>query len=154
LTLITQNVDDLHEAGGSSDVIHLHGNIAANKCFFDCQGAPTHVDISTLEYHEGPPPCPHCGRWVRPAVVWFGEALPTDAINAAFVACNTADVMLVVGTSGLVSPAALLPSTARNSGATIIEINPEATPITPLAAVTLRGPAGQMLPRVLEALDA
>ena len=111
-TLVTQNVDDLHEAAGSTDVIHLHGSIAANKCFFDCQGAPTPVDITEIQFGEGPPPCPHCGRWVRPDVVWFGEVLPPSAIEAAYAACATADVMLVVGTSGLVAPAAHLPHIA------------------------------------------
>lgn len=154
LSLITQNVDDLHERAGSTNVIHLHGNIAANKCFRDCQGAPTRVDVAALTWDaaSGPPACPYCGGWVRPDVVWFGEMLPTDALEAASAASVQADVMLVVGTSGVVTPAATLPFTAKRAGALVIEVNPAASQITPVADVWLAGPSGEVLPRLLEAL--
>ncbi|MDX1992207.1 MAG: NAD-dependent deacylase [bacterium] len=155
LTLITQNVDDLHEQAGSQAIIHLHGNIAQSKCFFDCQGDPTLIDLSTLEWdaENGPPACPHCGRWVRPDVVWFGDLLPPKAHQAALEACLDCDVMLVVGTSGLVSPAAEMPLLAKRGGAKIIEVNPDDTMITRIADVKLGGPSGVMLPQVVEALD-
>ncbi len=153
--VITQNVDDLHEQAGSQRVIHLHGNIAQNKCFYDCQGSPTLIDVSQLEWDRdsGPPPCPHCGRWVRPNVVWFGETLPQAALGAAIHASQVCDAMLVVGTSGLVSPAASLPFYAQEAGATIIEVNPVQSAISPIADVILRGPSGELLPRLLEALN-
>jgi NAD-dependent deacetylase len=154
--LITQNVDDLHEQAGSKDVIHLHGKIAQSKCFYNCQGDPTIIDISKIEYDKdaGPPPCPHCGRHVRPDVVWFGESLLRDEYGRAWKATENCAVMLVVGTSGLVSPASHLPSMAKNHGAKIVEVNPDETPITPLADFRLKGASGEMLPKVIEAFDA
>lgn len=156
MRIITQNVDDLHERAGSAGVIRLHGSIAANRCFFDCQGSPTPVDISTLTWDKngGPPCCPHCGRWVRPDVVWFGEMLPPDAIESATFASAHADVMLVVGTSGVVTPAANMPFIAKRAGAFIIEINPVESQITPIADIWLAGPSGEVLPRLVEALGA
>ena len=154
MEIITQNIDNLHEQAGSKHVIRLHGNIWANKCFFDCQGTPTSVDVSTLEWDKasGPPPCPHCGRWVRPDVVWFGEMLPADQLEAASLASVNCDVMLVVGTSGVVQPAADMPFLAKRRGAKIIEFNPVASEITPIADLWLQSPAGESLPRVVEAL--
>lgn len=152
LTIITQNVDDLHEQAGSTGVIHLHGKIARSKCFYHCQGEPTYVDVLQLEYEEGPPACPHCGRWVRPDVVWFGEMLPQDEINAAFNASQRADVALVVGTSGMVTPAAALPGIAKQAGAAVIEVNPAESGITPIANIKLDGGAGEVLPQVLKAM--
>jgi NAD-dependent deacetylase len=154
-TVITQNVDDLHERAGSRDVIHLHGNIAGNKCFYDCQGSPTYVDIDALDVDpdDGPPMCPHCGRQsVRPDVVWFGEMLPEHALTRAMQIAQQADVMLVVGTSGLVTPAALLPNYARQAGKPLIEVNPDTSAITRIVDVRLDGPSGEMLPRLIEAL--
>lgn len=151
--VVTQNVDGLHRVAGSSDVIELHGNIRRNKCFANCQGDPTLVDISTLDWDpaEGPPACPHCGAWVRPDVVWFHEMLPTGALERAHQLCHSADVALVVGTSGVVQPAASLPFIAKRGGATVIEVNPERTPITGIADIRLAGPSGEMLPQVLAA---
>lgn len=154
-TVITQNVDALHEQAGSTDVIHLHGNIAAHKCFYDCQGSPTPVELATLDYDpdDGPPECPHCGKKsVRPAVVWFGEMLPEATITRAAEIATTADVMLVVGTSGLVTPAATLPSYAKRAGKPVIEVNPDYSMITRIADVKLEGASGEMLPRLVEAL--
>jgi NAD-dependent deacetylase len=156
IAVITQNVDDLHEQAGSTNVIHLHGNIAQSKCFLNCQGDPTLIDVSKINYDksQGPPTCPHCGKWVRPNVVWFGEILPVEQLDVAKVASASADVMIVVGTSGLVTPAANLPGLAQRNGAKIIEVNPDYSMITRIADVKLEGASGEMLPRVLKALDA
>jgi NAD-dependent deacetylase len=154
-TVITQNVDDLHEQAGSKNMIHLHGNIAQSKCFDNCQGNPTVIDITTIEWdrESGPPPCPHCGAWVRPDVVWFTEMLAEYDLAAAVGISLDCDVMIVVGTSGLVTPAASLPGKAKSGGAKIIEVNPDYSMITRIADVKLEGPSGQMLPRLLAALD-
>ena len=154
MQVITQNIDDLHEQAGSKNMIHLHGNIAQDKCFENCQGEPTLIDITTLEWEEdaGPPACPYCGAWVRPNVVWFHEMLPAGQLEAAMLASEDCDVMLVIGTSGLVSPASHLPSRAQDSGAKIIEVNPDYSMITRIADIKLEGPSGEMLPRVVEAL--
>ena len=154
MEIITQNIDDLHEQAGSKNMIHLHGNIAQNKCFENCQGNPTLIDITTLEWEEdaGPPPCPYCGAWVRPNVVWFHEMLPEGQLEAAMLASENCDVMLVIGTSGLVSPASYLPSRAQETGAKIIEFNPDYSMITRIADIKLKGPSGEMLPRVVDAL--
>jgi NAD-dependent deacetylase len=156
LTIITQNVDDLHEQAGSQRVIRLHGRIASNKCAADCQGSPTPVDVTQLNWEksDGPPACPHCGSPVRPDVVWFGEMLPAEALARAADVLHQTDLMLVVGTSGLVSPAADMPAVARRAGATIVEINPDETPISAIAHHCLRGPSGEVLPRLVEAVGA
>jgi NAD-dependent deacetylase len=155
LQIITQNVDDLHEQAGSKNVIRLHGRISANKCFANCQGDPTAVDIETMEWDRdgGVPACPHCGAPVRPDVVWFGEILPSEQLQTAIDACETTDVMLVIGTSGVVRPAADMPLYAKQHGAKLIEINPVESEITPAADLWLAGPSGEILPRVLAALD-
>lgn len=152
--VVTQNVDDLHEQAGSSDVRHLHGSLFRDKCSKACQGEPTIVDADAIDFdpEDGPPPCPHCGANVRPDVVWFGEALPPGIFQAADEMCRRCDVMLVAGTSGIVTPAAYLPITAQKAGATIIEVNPSTTPITDIAHIHLKGPAGEMLPPVVAAL--
>ncbi|MBK9748557.1 MAG: NAD-dependent deacylase [Anaerolineae bacterium] len=155
LQIITQNVDDLHEQAGSTRIIRLHGKISANKCSKSCQGDPTPVDVTTLtwdEQHEVPR-CPHCGAYVRPDVVWFGEMLPLDQLDEAKLASARADVMLVVGTSGTVMPAADMPHITRRVGGKVIEINPSESELTPIADLWLSGAAGNILPRVLAALD-
>ena len=154
LVIVTQNVDGLHHEAGSSDVIELHGNIRRNRCFQNCQGDPTIIDISTLEYDKdaGPPLCPHCGAFVRPNVVWYHEGLPEAALRRAVELAVDADVMLVVGTAGVVYPAARLPFTAYEAGATIIQINPQETPINEVCRFHLDGPSGEILPLVLAAM--
>lgn len=154
VAIITQNTDGLHRAAGSTQVIALHGDMQQNKCFNNCQGDPTPIDITTLDWDpaSGPPTCPHCGGWVRPAVVWFEENLPTHALDRALDLSQQADVMLVVGTSGVVQPAASLPYVALDRGATVIEINPAHTPITPLASIHLPGPSGTLLPAIVRRL--
>lgn len=146
-TLITQNVDDLHERAGSRDVLHLHGRIDR----FHCQRCGREHPLQPEEREKAQPPrCAFCEGWVRPSVVWFGESLPGDALFAAINAVETCDVLLVVGTSGLVYPAAQLPINAKRAGARVIEINPEPGPFSHLADVTLRGKSGELLPRLIQ----
>ena len=142
--LVTQNVDGLHHASGSRNVVELHGNIRRVKCFE--QGHPA----ASWDPDAAPPRCAVCGSMLRPDVVWFGEMLPAGALDAAMHAAARCDVLLSVGTSGLVEPAASLPFAALEAGAVVIEVNAEATPLTPHATFALRGPAGTILPRLAE----
>jgi NAD-dependent deacetylase len=137
-------VDDLHRRAGSPELIELHGNIARTKCAREGR-----VVERWNEGSEKPPRCPHCGGFLRPDVVWFGEMLPAEAMRRAQDATEACDVFLSIGTSGLVYPAAGLPGMAKANGATLIEVNPHATPLTGEADIVLQGPAGQLLPQVL-----
>jgi NAD-dependent deacetylase len=144
-TLITQNVDGLHRKAGSHSVIELHGNIWRSKCFQEGTVALTWDEDGNV-----PPLCPRCGAFLRPDVVWFGESLPPESLSDAIQAAQSSDVFLSVGTSGLVQPAASLPFVALESGARIVEINPEPTPLTPLVQDVLSGPAGEILPELVK----
>ncbi len=147
-TLITQNVDGLHQQAGSQHVIELHGNIMRTVCV-----AHRHPVTQWEPAPEGEAPkCPQCGSALRPDVVLFGENLPIEALYAAAEAAQTCDVMLVVGTSGIVHPAAGLPGVAKEAGAFIVEINPQSTPLSALADITLRHPAGKILPLIVQAM--
>ena len=146
--LVTQNVDDLHERAGSTDVIHLHGSIARFRC--NRCGQP-HALTGAERAATTPPRCRYCGDRVRPAVVWFGELLPETALHAAWRAAETCDVLLVVGTSGVVYPAAQLPFLAKEQGAAVIEINPEPGAAA-LADVVLAGPSGVVAPALVRAV--
>jgi len=155
VVIVTQNIDGLHKMAGSTDIIPLHGNIHQHKCFANCQGDPTLIDIATLDWdgEDRPPECPYCGSWVRPDVVWFNENLPHAELDRAVTLSKNADVMLVVGTSGVVQPAASLPYYARRyNDAFIIDVNPIPSEITPLAQVFLEGPSGEILPQVVRAM--
>jgi NAD-dependent deacetylase len=155
LTLLTQNIDGLHARAGSQNVIELHGNIARYRCSVSCQGDPTLVDISAVDiYDDHAPDCPHCGEHVRPDVVWFGEVLPALALSAALDAVGKCDLMMVVGTSGVVQPVAPFPDRAKHAGAAIVEVNPEPGLGAHLADVTLKGPAGEILPELIRALQS
>ena len=150
LVVVTQNVDGLHRRAGSRRVIELHGSLERFFCVdarhpFPAADVPERATESDLD----PPPCPRCGAPVRPGVVWFGEALPERAVDEAWELAARCDVMLVVGTSGLVQPAAALPSIARDAGAMVIEVNPEPSELTPLAHLHCRGPAGVVLPALV-----
>jgi NAD-dependent deacetylase len=147
LTLVTQNVDGLDQRAGSRDVIELHGNILRTRC--SVEG----VEVHDYEEGESLPVCPSCGAPLRPDVVWFGEMLPPGALDAALEAARGADLFLSVGTSGLVFPAAALPHEALERGATLVEINPEETPLTPHVDYALRGTAGDVLPRLVRELS-
>ncbi|NDJ52121.1 MAG: NAD-dependent deacylase [Chloroflexi bacterium] len=153
VTVITQNIDSFHQLSGSVDVVELHGNIRRFRCFDNCQGPRTIIDLATSEVSkEIAPPCPHCDARVRPDVVWYGETLPEWAIKRAFEEAAACDVMLVIGTSGLVNPAARLPQVAKEAGATIIEVNPSFSMVTPIADLVLEGPAGEVMPAIVAAL--
>jgi NAD-dependent deacetylase len=149
-TLITQNVDGLHARAGSRDVVELHGNIETTLCFDE--GSPVAASDYT-DAGEGPPRCPRCGGLLRPGVVWFGEALPQAALTRAESAAGACEVMLSIGTSSLVHPAAGLPLLAKQRGALLVEVNPSPTPLTPHADYVLSGPAGQLLPQLLRELQ-
>jgi NAD-dependent deacetylase len=145
-TLITQNVDNLHQAAGSVDVIELHGSLLRYKCSREDTLVEEWVDTGDV-----PPRCPACGGLLRPDVVWFGESLPAGALFAAVAAARDCDVFFSIGTSALVQPAAALPMEALQRGAAVIEVNPDETPLTAAATYTLRGPSGQVLPALLAA---
>jgi NAD-dependent deacetylase len=145
--LATQNVDGLHRRAGSRNVVELHGNITRVKCS-GCAAVAERWDEPAA---DAPPRCAHCGAFLRPDVVWFEEMLPAAALAAAEDAAAHCDVLLVAGTSAEVYPAAALPDRARRHGARVVEINPEATPLSVHAHDTLRGPAGVVLPALVAA---
>lgn len=144
-TLVTQNVDSLHQSAGNRNVIELHGNILRTIC------SAERMEVEPPESEQKPPICPGCGAPLRPDVVWFGEMLPSGAMESASEASRECDLFLSIGTSSLVYPAASLPYEAKDAGATVVEVNPEDTPLTGLADYALRGTAGEMLPRLIEA---
>ncbi|GAA4587606.1 NAD-dependent deacylase [Actinoplanes octamycinicus] len=154
LTVLTQNVDDLHERAGSSSVTHLHGSLFAPRCA-TCTRAAELPDSAEEQPDDGrrvpPPHCRYCDGLIRPGVVWFGEALPQEALEAAAVAASTCDVLLTVGTSGLVYPAAEIPRLAARYGAAVIQVNPQPTPLDPVARVNLHGTAAEVLPALVSA---
>ena len=152
VSVITQNVDDLHERAGNTRVHHLHGSLFAfrcDRCDSTYTGELPPMTEPTLEVK--PPTC-HCGGLVRPDIVWFGEALPTEPWQSAVEATETADVMVVVGTSAVVYPAAGLADHALSRGIPVIEVNPEATPLSDSVTVSLRETASRALPGLLERL--
>ena len=147
LTLITQNVDGLHQRAGSAGVIELHGNILRTRCSREGNRVE-----SWPETDPSPPVCPQCGANLRPDVVWFGENLPHQALEEAWLAACTCQVFLSIGTSSVVEPAASLPGLAKGYGALVVEINPAETPLTPQADFVLRAPSGVALPALVEAV--
>ncbi len=147
LTVVSQNVDDLHQRAGNADTVRLHGDILADRWLGHC---PRGRACDPADAAPGRPPrCAECGNLVRPGVVWFGEMLPEGALQAAERAARSAQLMLVVGTSGAVWPAAGLAGTARRAGARVAIVNPHASKIDGEAHVVLRGTAAQLLPRLL-----
>ncbi|GAA5195659.1 NAD-dependent deacylase [Rugosimonospora acidiphila] len=176
--VVTQNVDDLHERAGSRAPIHLHGSLFAPRCvteaghpaaFPDPAASPTAAAVPGADASAGaasgdgevadpgdgeriaPPRCARCGAPVRPGVVWFGEALPEAALTAAVEAAAACDVLLTIGTSGVVYPAAEIPRVAARCGATVVQVNPRPTPLDEICAVNLRGSAAEILPALVEA---
>lgn len=141
VTLVTQNIDGLHQQAGSQHVIELHGNLFANKWLDGCGRCDTVPPVP-----GEPPHCALCGAMMRPGVVWFGEDLPRVARYRAEHAAETCDLCLVVGTSGLVYPAAALPGMARENGAFVIMVNPQPSALDATADLVLAAPAGQCLP--------
>jgi NAD-dependent deacetylase len=153
LTVITQNVDDLHQRAGSRQVIRLHGDILEDQWFDDCQRYEHGGDMCdpASAIAGSPPTCAECGNRVRPGVVWFGENLPVAALEAARNAARDCDLMLGVGTSGAVHPAAGLAHVARRADARVVIMNPQESELDAVAALCLRGPAATLLPRLLGA---
>lgn len=146
--VITQNVDNLHTIAGSKNVIELHGNIRRSKCS-NCH-LPFVEDFDPLQKI---PTCPQCGSLIRPDVVWFGEGLPIAALQEAEKNIAASDMLLVVGTSGIVEPAASLPFLAKSSGLYVAEINPESTPFSPYADTWIQMSADQFFKILLDELN-
>jgi NAD-dependent deacetylase len=157
-SLITQNVDGLHERaaasakatagqGHASDVICLHGSIWEVSCWQGCATSPKRWRDDTLSFAEIPPPCPHCGGLIRPGVVWFGESLDPLVVRQASKAAEC-DLFITIGTSAIVYPAAGFVAAAKQHGAYTVEINPEATPATSTVDLSLRARAETMLPLI------
>jgi NAD-dependent deacetylase len=144
--LATQNVDGLHSRAGSRRLVELHGNIWRVRC----TGCGLVAEDRRVPLPELPPRC-GCGAPQRPDIVWFGEALPEESVQRAFAAAESAETVLVVGTSSIVYPAAALPQIAKGTGAFVIEVNPEPTPLTASADVSLRGKAAEIVPLLVEA---
>lgn len=147
LPVVTQNVDGLHSRAGSSEVIELHGSLRTASCL-DEPGRTFEITPRMLE--DLPPRCP-CGAVLRPDVVLFGEVLPQEEMSRAAELARSCDLMMVVGTSMVVYPAAAVPHAALRAGAGVIEINPEPTALTgEPGVVSLRGRAGELLPELME----
>jgi NAD-dependent deacetylase len=153
LTVITQNVDDLHERAGSQNVIHLHGDAQRPYCFA-CKRAHVFPPGIPDEPEGGrrldPPRCAHCNGYIRPGVVWFGEMLPRQEWDAASKACEACDLMFVIGTSSLVEPAASLPKLAVKRNAPIVQINPARNALSYSARFNLLSPAGEVMPLLVK----
>ena len=149
VTVITQNVDGLHQMAGNSDVIEFHGNMAWQRCM----ACDTHYKTSRVEITEIPPRC-DCGGILRPNAVLFGEMIPQEALWRSRQVATDCDVMLVIGTSAVVQPAALMPVVAKESGAKVIEINPERTPLTgDISDYLIKGTAGDVMNRIMANLE-
>lgn len=146
-TLLTQNIDGLHQRAGSHHVVELHGNIARTKCF-----EANHVVDIWLETDDLPPRCPQCSSHLRPDIVWFGEVLPPEALQAATTAAKQCDVFLSIGTSGIVEPAASLAYRALSRGATVVLINLDVINDSSRWLYKINGPAGRILPALVQAV--
>jgi NAD-dependent deacetylase len=143
--VVTQNVDGLHQRAGGRDVFEVHGSIWEVRCMqCDFKSLDERVPLPEL-----PPRC-QCGGLLRPGVVWFGEGLPARVWDNAQKAVSASEILLVVGTSAVVHPAASLAPLAKLSGAIVIEINPDETPISSVADHSIRGSAAQILPQLFE----
>lgn len=145
-TLITQNVDGLHQRAGNADALELHGNITRTKCSVEGKIVDSWPTTGAV-----PPRCPRCGALLRPDVVWFGESLPADALHAAISAARTCDLFMSIGTSGVVEPAASLPRIAHQTGATVVYINLDVTPTAAGRHYAINGRAGLVLPAMAQA---
>lgn len=147
-TIVTQNVDNLHQTAGSKNVLELHGNIMRNKCI-DCSHPyeNDHIDSDKI------PNCPKCNGLIRPDVVWFGELLAEDVIRRAQELSAAAEIFFSVGTSSTVEPAASLPYLAKGNGAYLVEINPEKTPLSDVAEESIQTEADVYLPHLVIELD-
>ncbi|HEV2860121.1 MAG TPA: NAD-dependent deacylase [Pyrinomonadaceae bacterium] len=143
-TLVTQNIDGLHAAAGSREVLELHGNIRRGRC----TACKSREELGPPGRRDGPPACSSCGSFLRPDVVLFGEMLPAGVFELAAERAAECEVCLVVGTSAIVYPAAGLPLIAKRAGAFLVEVNPEPTPLTEYCDLVLEGRAGEILSRL------
>jgi len=139
-TLITQNVDGLHQKAGSRNILELHGNIWKVRCT-GCDKVEYNHDIPI----DIPPYCDKCGKMLRPHIVWFGEMLDPEILGGAHAAIRKCEILLVIGTSGVVHPAASMARIAKDAGACVVEINPDVTPVTDFADLSLRGKATEVV---------
>jgi NAD-dependent deacetylase len=152
--VITQNTDGLHQKAGSGQVIELHGSSRGVVCL-DCDARFARADIDRLNREHCPPSCPSCGgQFLKPTVVLFGEALPEAALREAQVFAMAADLVLIVGSSLQVYPAAGIPRLARQHGAQLCIINAEPTPFDEVATVVVHGKAGEVLPEIVRRIPA
>lgn len=147
-TLITQNVDGLHQRAGSRDVVEFHGNITRTVCSDKSCSGQWHPDDE-----REPPVCPLCEAYLRPDVVWFGESIPASAMERSLLALAECDLFLSIGTSSVVYPAAGMAQQVAARGATVAEINPNATPLSSSADIVIARPSGEVLPRIVERLS-
>ncbi len=156
--IVTQNVDGLHEVAARDEAdgsdwsaaspLELHGSLFRVRCTECAYHRRDRADIDATD-RDTLPSCPECGALLRPDIVWFGEALDPLVLSAAFDEAREADLCLVVGTSAVVQPAASLPGITKDAGGFVVEINPQATPLTDFADVALKGPAGIVLPTLM-----
>lgn len=142
--IVTQNVDEYHALAGNKNILELHGKIMENRCFKEGHL----LKEQELDHRTIPPRCP-CGAYARPGVVWFGESLPSDALSEAFNQARNCDVCLVIGTAGVVQPAASIPYYAKQANAFLIEVNNLPSALTPIMDVFLQGKAGEVMPKLV-----
>ena len=145
---ITQNVDNLHVRAGATRLVEMHGNRTKVRCI----GCEARWPREAFDYEDLPPLCPECGSLVKGDTVMFGEPIPPSVIDACFRETAMCDCMIVCGTSATVFPAASFPRMVKENGGTLIEVNPNPTPLSEMADVTLRGPTGELLPEVVRRL--
>jgi NAD-dependent deacetylase len=149
-TIITQNVDGLHQAAGNTDVIEFHGNFAWQRCM-SCGGR---LETARVDMSRVPPLC-RCGGIYRPDCVFFGEMIPIRDLTRSRQIAAQCDLMLVIGTSALVQPAAMMPVIAKEAGATVIEINPETTPLShAVSDYIVMGKAGEIISRIVDRVES
>ncbi|MBI5731035.1 MAG: NAD-dependent deacylase [Ignavibacteriales bacterium] len=146
VTVVTQNIDNLHRRAGSTKIFELHGNIERNFCI-ECH---TFYNSPDLETTNTVPKCKKCGGLVRPDVVWFGEMLPQDEFSGGEKAAEWSDICFVVGTSAVVYPATYIPMSAKRGGSYLVEVNIESTELSSYVDYSLFGKAGEILPKILE----
>jgi NAD-dependent deacetylase len=148
-TVITQNIDGLHQDAGNTDVIEFHGTFAWQRCM-DCHQK---YETGKVDISKVPPRC-RCSGILRPDVVFIGEMIPQDALWRSRQAASDCDLMLVIGTSAEIQPAALMPGFAKESGAKVVEINPEKTPLTrEISDYLIMGPAGEVMNQIILELE-
>ena len=141
-TLVTQNVDGLHRRAGNDNILELHGTVHRARC----SACPSSMDLAD---EEGVITCDSCGDLMRPAVIWFGESLDMATLESAYVACASADYLIVAGTSSVVQPAASLAYASLERGGYVLEVNMDPTPLTGTATSTILGKTGEVLPELV-----